>query len=224
MSIDRRNVNLSSKVAREIAEMGTLLNDRACALGFVPPVGLGNRLIGTSVACNGGHHGKVIFLDDLLHHLHGLQVSQHISVALISIAIRWATGGGLPDGAHYFGLADMLGDLECLLHLRELTSRDWFFDKHSDTRERLQDLKLDVTPCLCATPIHRGTSDDDGTRPLARGHVRDEIIEIFVDTGVLVSGNHEGLAFHFEDGAGSVDGGVNESYHFQPGTQFAIKT
>ena len=61
-------------------------------LGFVPPVWLGDSLVCTSVASDGGHDLEVIYFDRLFHHLHGFEISKHVSGS------RSAEGGILPRG------------------------------------------------------------------------------------------------------------------------------
>ena len=75
---DGAHVDVTTEVTRQVAEVGALLNNRASALRLVPPVRLQDRVVGVGVARNGSHDGKVVVLDDLLHHLGGLEVAKHV--------------------------------------------------------------------------------------------------------------------------------------------------
>jgi hypothetical protein len=60
-------------------------------LGLVPPVRLGDSLVRAGVASDGGHDLEVIDFNCPLHHLHGLEVSKHISKSHL------ARGGGATE-------------------------------------------------------------------------------------------------------------------------------
>ena len=89
------NVDISSKVAREVAEMCSLFDDRASTLRysvrtwldmvandkpqvFVPPIWLQDWFICTCITCNSGHDCEVILPNNFLHCLYRLQVAKHI--------------------------------------------------------------------------------------------------------------------------------------------------
>ncbi len=85
----------------------------------------------------------------------------------------------------------------------------------------LHDLRLHVPARLLSATEHRRAADDEDTRLLVGSLVLDELVEGFVDAGVLVGGAHEGLAFLFEHGAGAVDCWVDERDDFEAGAEFA---
>lgn len=60
-------------------------------------------------------------------------------------------------------------------------------------------LHLDVSSGDGCPSEHRGAADDDRTRLLARGHVLDKFLYAFVDTGILVCRDDEGVAFLLKD-------------------------
>ena len=78
MRHDGAHVDVTTEVARQVAKVGALLNNRASALRLVPPIRLQNRVVGVGVTRNGSHDGEVVVLDDLLHHLRGLEVAKHV--------------------------------------------------------------------------------------------------------------------------------------------------
>lgn len=47
-------------------------------LGLVPPILLCDCFVSGSVACDGGHHNEVVFLNDLFHLLGGFEVPEHV--------------------------------------------------------------------------------------------------------------------------------------------------
>lgn len=42
---------------------------------FIPPIRLGNGLIGGGIASDRTHHSQIIFLDNLLHELDSLEIT-----------------------------------------------------------------------------------------------------------------------------------------------------
>jgi len=87
------NLDITTEVSGQITEMSTLLNDGSHIDRLVPPCWLGDGLVGsgltsvpymvdgrsTYVSGVGGHDGKVVVVNDLLHVLNTSEVSKHVT-------------------------------------------------------------------------------------------------------------------------------------------------
>lgn len=137
-------------------EVSTLLNHRSHIDTLVPPSGLGNRLVRTSVTSNGSHHRQVVLVDDLLHLLDAAEVTKHVAdrdnVTCLDEAV-----------CHLFGDLDVTsGDglkvsIKVVQNLRESN----LFDKVGRVGEHLEkvDLKV-VTLSDTTTELGRAANDD----------------------------------------------------------------
>lgn len=76
---DRGDIDIATKVSRKVAEMRGLLDNGTHVDTLVPPSGLGDRLVGGSVASHRAHDGQVVFGDDLLHLLNAAEVAKHVT-------------------------------------------------------------------------------------------------------------------------------------------------
>jgi hypothetical protein len=83
-------------------------------------------------------------------------------------------------------------------------------------------LHLNVPSGLRGPSEHRGTANDDCTRLLAWGHILDELIQGFIDAGVLIRRDNERIAFLLEDCTGTVDCRVDQGNYLETRTKFAV--
>lgn len=115
MSDNGADVDITTKVSRQVTEMGSLFNDRSHVDGLVPPSWLGDGFVCTSlniyisvcerkakhgttyVSGNSSHDSQVVFSNDLLHLLNATQVSQHVTIKNCMSAWSWnITGSAYP--------------------------------------------------------------------------------------------------------------------------------
>jgi hypothetical protein len=81
-------------------------------------------------------------------------------------------------------------------------------------------LHLNVSSGKSCPPEHRWATDNDRTRLLTRRHVLNELLYAFVDTGILIGRNDEGVAFLLEDCSSTLDCGVDQGYYLEARTKF----
>lgn len=72
------------------------------------------------------------------------------------------------------------------------------------------DLHFDITARLEGASEHGRRADDEGTGAFLWGGVLDEIIEGFVNAGIPIGRDDEGVALFLKDGRGTLGGGVDE--------------
>lgn len=139
---DGWDVDITTKVSRQVTEVGTLLNDGSHVDGLVPPSGLGDSLVSGRVSSVGGHDSEVVVVDDLLHQLDTSEVSQHVA-----------------DGNDVAVLDEGFGNV---LSALDLTSTDGLLDEVGDLGEELEEGELEVGALGGTTSVSGRTSHNDG--------------------------------------------------------------
>lgn len=149
---------------REIRRRMLRLCEICLPFWLVPPVFLEYRLIRASITSNCGHDSQIILLNCALHHLHGAQVTQHITSGWkVWQHDTWTIiTNNVPDwtnrvrGINSFGHGERISDIffnTCCYR---------FLNKYGNTRKVLDNLQFDVAIGFGCAAVEGGTANDDG--------------------------------------------------------------
>jgi len=204
VSLNRGDVDISTEVSREITEVSTLLDNGTHVDSLVPPSGLGNGLVSTSVSRDGTHDGQVVGSDDLLHLLDASQVTKHVS--------------NRDDVAR---VDQSLGEFHSL---GDGTTGDGLLNKVGRVGEELQQPELEVSRGFDSASVSRRRSDNNGVGFLLRGHGLSELLDRLVDDSVSVSRLYETGPLAGQDGLGTRDGRVDQGNDLESGTELVLES
>ena len=90
--------------------------------------------------------------------------------------------------------------------------------------EVFQDLKLYISTLSSRSTESSGTSDNESVRSFVIFHRRNEIVEVWADTGVLVGRNYKRVALTVENSLCHLLSRVDERNYLETRTQFVLES